>query len=121
MPDNVLVGSEAVSNTIKHADVPIHEISGKTADELWMDTGKLRSELADLKADRDSNQRAGQVRIPDFDEVRDKRMSELSEEQRADAKELWIREQYGWFPGAAEHLKFLLERLDQARRTVSQV
>lgn len=27
-----------------------HEISGKTADELWLETGRLRSELADLRA-----------------------------------------------------------------------
>ena len=28
----------------------VHAISGRTADELWLETGRLRSELADLKA-----------------------------------------------------------------------
>lgn len=28
----------------------VHVISGQTADELWLETGRLRSELADLKA-----------------------------------------------------------------------
>ncbi|ABM96890.1 hypothetical protein [Methylibium petroleiphilum] len=32
----------------------IHRESGRTADELWLETGRLRSQLADLKADQKS-------------------------------------------------------------------
>lgn len=53
---------------------------------------------------------------PDFDAVRDKRMSELTPEQQRDARELWIMENIGWFTeGNREHIKFLLERLNEAR------
>ncbi|MBK3780001.1 hypothetical protein G3A43_07010 [Paraburkholderia aspalathi] len=56
--------------------------------------------------------------LPDFDAVRDKRMSELTPEQRNDAHELWIRENVGWM--GEYHLPkytFLLKRLDEARAT----
>ncbi|EML1597777.1 VRR-NUC domain-containing protein [Burkholderia cenocepacia] len=54
---------------------------------------------------------------PDFDAVRDKRMSELTPAQQDDAHELWLREQIGWFnPDVQRHLQLLLDRLDVARR-----
>lgn len=34
----------------------VHEISGKTADELWLETGKLRAQIADMKAEGKSRQ-----------------------------------------------------------------
>lgn len=53
---------------------------------------------------------------PDFDAVRDKRMSELTPEQQGDAHELWLREQLGWFSTDQQrHLKLLLDRLDSTR------
>lgn len=56
--------------------------------------------------------------MPDFDAVRDRRMSELSPAQRADALELWLREQVGWMGEYHEkHYRFLLKRLDEARGT----
>lgn len=58
---------------------------------------------------------------PDFGAVHDKRMSELTPEQREDAHELWIREQLGWFtPYNQKHIKFLLKRLDTARGVKTQ-
>jgi hypothetical protein len=53
---------------------------------------------------------------PDFDTVRDKRMSELTPGQRDVALELWIRENVGWM-GEYHQAKyeFLLKRLDEAR------
>ncbi len=54
---------------------------------------------------------------PDFDAVRDKRMSELSPGQQDDALELWLREQVGWMGQYHEqHYHFLFKRLDEARR-----
>ena len=59
---------------------------------------------------------------PNFDVVRDKRMSELTPEQRDDARELWLREQIGWTaPYYRDHLEFLFKRLDEARGTGRQV
>lgn len=53
---------------------------------------------------------------PDFATVRDKRMSEMTPEQREDAHELWLREQMDHMaPYYQEHLLFLLDRLDQVR------
>jgi hypothetical protein len=52
---------------------------------------------------------------PDFEAVRDKRMSELSAPQLRDAQELWIRDQLGWLGGDKNHIRFLLERLDESR------
>lgn len=55
--------------------------------------------------------------MPDFDAVRDKRMSELTDVQKLDAHELWLREQMAWMPPYyQEHLLFLLERLDAVRK-----
>lgn len=51
---------------------------------------------------------------PDFDAVAGKRMSELTPEQQEDARELWLRNQAGWFKDKDE-LDFLFKRLDQAR------
>lgn len=53
--------------------------------------------------------------LPDFDVIKDKRMSELTVEQQEDAREGWLRKQFGWFLGAKDHLKFLLDRLDAVR------
>lgn len=54
--------------------------------------------------------------MPDFEAVRDKRMSELTEAQKGDAHELWLREQMDHMaPSYQEHLLFLLDRLDQVR------
>lgn len=60
--------------------------------------------------------RAMPARVPDFEAVRDKRISELTPEQRDDSLELWLREQIDWMPEFhREHYKFLLRRLDAAR------
>jgi hypothetical protein len=56
------------------------------------------------------------IATPDFEAIKDKRMSELSPEQQRDAKEAWLRANAGWFVGdSGEHIKFLLERLEEAR------
>jgi hypothetical protein len=56
------------------------------------------------------------VGAPDFDAVRDKRMSELTPAQQDDAMELWIRDQLATFlPYYRERVEFLLKRLDDAR------
>lgn len=53
---------------------------------------------------------------PEFEAVRDKRMSELTQAQQDDALELWIRENVGWMGVYhAQHYTFLLARLDAAR------
>jgi hypothetical protein len=53
---------------------------------------------------------------PDFDAVRDKRMSELTPAQQDDALELWIRENVGWMGDYHQtKYEFLLKRLDEAR------
>ena len=53
---------------------------------------------------------------PDFDAVRDKRMSELTPAQRDDAHELWIRNNVGWMGEYHQpKYEFLLKRLDHAR------
>lgn len=42
-------------------DTPyVHPESGRTADELWLETGKLRSQLADIKADSNA-------KVPEYD------------------------------------------------------
>lgn len=57
-----------------------------------------------------------QPHMPDFEAVRNKRMSELTPEQQRDAHELWLREQMDHMaPYYQEHLLFLLGRLDEAR------
>lgn len=44
------------------------------------------------------------------------RLSEMTPQQRDDAKELWLREQIGWMPEYHQkHYKFLLGRLDELR------
>jgi hypothetical protein len=56
------------------------------------------------------------VAKPDFDAVRDKRMSELSFEQQQDALELWLREHVAKMPRYhRDHYEFLFHRLDVAR------
>jgi hypothetical protein len=65
-----------------------------------------------------TDSRSVDVRVanPDFDAVRDKRMSELTPAQRDDAMELWLREQVGTMPDYHEkHYRFLLQRLDDVR------
>lgn len=57
-----------------------------------------------------------QPQAPNFDQVRDKRMSDLTPAQQADAMELWLREQIGWMPDYhRNHYQFLLGRIDEAR------
>ncbi len=51
-------------------------------------------------------------RVPDWEAVKDKRMSELTPAQRDDAQELWVRANVGYLTESAE---FLLRRLDEAR------
>ena len=59
---------------------------------------------------------ANTAKIPDFNAVRDKRMSELTPAQRDDAHELWLRKNLGWMGSYhAEHYQFLLARLDACR------
>lgn len=58
-------------------------------------------------------------RVPDWDAIKDKRMSELTPIQTADARELWLREQIN-DTGRSQHdfeshIVFLLRRLDEAR------
>lgn len=49
--------------------------------------------------------------------LRDLRLSEMSPAQREDARELWIRDQIEWVGEASrDHMRFLLRRLDEARR-----
>lgn len=58
--------------------------------------------------------------LPDFEAVRDKRMSELTPAQQDDARELWLREQLGFMPEYHRAFyEFLLKRLDDARQMVS--
>lgn len=54
--------------------------------------------------------------VPDFSALRDKRMSELTPEQREDARELWLRDNLRWMPEYhAEFYRMLLNRLDALR------
>lgn len=58
-------------------------------------------------------------RVPDWDAIKDKRMSEMTPSQTADARELWLREQIN-DTGRSQHdfeshIVFLLRRLDEAR------
>ncbi len=61
------------------------------------------------------------ARTPDFAAVKDKRMSELTPDQRDDARELWIRNNVGWV-GEYHRRKytFLLKRLDAARAEIER-
>ena len=53
---------------------------------------------------------------PDFDAVRDKRISELTPEQQGDAMELWLRNNLQWMPKYhRDFYEFLLKRLDDTR------
>lgn len=53
---------------------------------------------------------------PDFYVLADKRMSELTDEQKEDARELWLRKESNSFAEpAAQHMQFLLQRLDKVR------
>lgn len=52
--------------------------------------------------------------LPDFDAIRGKRIGEMTEAQQEDARELWLRQQAGWFKDH-EELNFLFHRLDEAR------
>jgi hypothetical protein len=57
--------------------------------------------------------------IPDFSYLRDKRMSELTQDEQGYATELWIRDQLGSFPDYhREKLELLLKHLDVARAAV---
>lgn len=58
-------------------------------------------------------------RVPDWEAIKDKRMSDLTPIQTADAHELWLREQIS-DTGRPQHdlqshIVFLLRRLDEAR------
>ncbi|MEX3984288.1 hypothetical protein AB4Y45_35615 [Paraburkholderia sp. EG287A] len=56
---------------------------------------------------------------PDFDAVRDLRMSEMTPAQRDDAKELWLREQVGWMGDYYQpHFEFLFKRIDVLRAAI---
>lgn len=56
-----------------------------------------------------------------FADVRDKRMSELTDEQRDRATELWAREQRGWFlPEQRERLDALFRVIDRLRLNQEQ-
>lgn len=58
---------------------------------------------------------------PDFEAVRDKRMSEMTPTQRDDALELWIRQNVGWMGCYhVPHYTFLLARLDASRANAGQ-
>ncbi len=71
---------------------------------------------ADGRCGNASCMRQTKRRAPDFDAVRDKRLSELTPAQQDDARELWIREHRTSFAGYyLDHVDFLLQRLDEAR------
>ena len=86
--------------------------------EGWDATAKAMQAVVDLVQPA-----ASAAQQPDFAAIDGKRMSELSPAQREDARELWLRNQYGWFGmadhEAGTHIKFLLDRLDNARPTAS--
>ncbi|WP_454735423.1 hypothetical protein [Cupriavidus necator] len=87
------------------ADVASERREGET---MWQTKERLQKER--------KHDYLRQPWMPDFDAVRDKRMSELSEAQKVDAHELWLREQmHHMTPYYQEHLLFLLERLDKVR------
>ena len=58
-------------------------------------------------------------KTPDFDAIKDKRMSEMTDAQKDDAMELWLRNNVGWFGmggnDAGRHIEFLLKRIDELR------
>jgi hypothetical protein len=87
--------------------------SGKTV-AIAPAGAKLTNEAPTLRDEVQTERSA--LLNPDFGFVRDKRMSELTPAQRADALELWIREQIGWMPDYHQkHYQFLLKRLDETR------
>ena len=57
---------------------------------------------------------------PDWSKVEGARIGDLSTDEHADAYELWLRKQFGFFKDSVE-IEFLLKRLDQARGKVDQV
>ena len=50
--DGVINGLEELVAGYEKQEPQVHAISAMTADELWLSNGKLRAELADLKAER---------------------------------------------------------------------
>lgn len=46
---NLTLTDEPQAHPAQQQEPYVHAISGRTADELWLETGRLRSELADLK------------------------------------------------------------------------
>ncbi|MFW6855310.1 hypothetical protein ACODYM_28885 [Burkholderia gladioli] len=57
---------------------------------------------------------------PDFDAVKDMRMSEMTPAQKEDSLELWIRSNVGWMGMYHEpHYAFLLKRIDELRAAVA--
>lgn len=59
---------------------------------------------------------------PYFDPVRDRRMSELTQEQQGDARELWLIQQIGTMqPYYQDHLQFLLDRIAALRAHASRL
>lgn len=61
---------------------------------------------------------------PNFDAIKDMRIGDMTPEQRADAKELWLRNNLGWMPTYHRGFyEFLLSRLDaeRARRTAANL
>ena len=57
------------------------------------------------------------MRTPDFEAIANKRMSELTAEEQADAHEYWIRNQIGWFsPDTQRHLLLLIGIIDAGRK-----
>jgi hypothetical protein len=62
---------------------------------------------------------SAQAAAPDWEALGDKRMSELTDVQREDSREMWLRNQWQWFGTdryqAGDQIKFLLDRLDVAR------
>lgn len=80
---------------------------------------EVKPELWDEGYDFDKHSGYVKPGTPDFDAIKDKRMSEMTDDQRDDAMELWLRNNHGWFGiggrDAGRHLEFLLKRLDKAR------
>ena len=89
------------------------ELSGP---QLLMAVGDLGMAARET-VDRNQAAAQGHSQTPDFNAVRGKRKSELSPEQQQDARELWLRENIEHLPEEqADHIQFLLDRLDDARQ-----